>query len=42
MTSRRAHLVGIAGNGMSSLAALMAEAGWRVSGSDRAAPDRWL
>jgi UDP-N-acetylmuramate--alanine ligase len=32
--SRRAHLVGIAGAGMRSLADLLDEAGWQVSGSD--------
>lgn len=29
-----AHLVGIGGSGMRSLAALLADAGWRISGSD--------
>lgn len=33
---RRAHLVGIAGSGMRSLAEVLAAAGWQVSGSDAA------
>ncbi len=35
--SGRAHLVGIGGSGMQSLAAVLAASGWRVSGSDQAA-----
>lgn len=36
MASGRAHLVGVAGAGMRSLARLLLEAGWDVSGSDLA------
>ncbi|MEK7569632.1 MAG: Mur ligase family protein [Patescibacteria group bacterium] len=32
--ARRAHLIGIAGAGMSALAILLREAGWKISGSD--------
>ncbi len=32
--ARRAHLVGIAGSGMRSLARVLAAAGWKISGSD--------
>jgi UDP-N-acetylmuramate--alanine ligase len=35
-TPRHAHLVGIAGSGMSSLARLLLARGWKLSGSDRA------
>jgi len=34
---RRAHLIGIAGTGMSSLATVLESAGWSISGSDLAA-----
>jgi UDP-N-acetylmuramate-alanine ligase len=30
----RAHLVGIAGSGMRSLADVLAQAGWQINGSD--------
>jgi UDP-N-acetylmuramate--alanine ligase len=35
MSGRRVHLIGIAGSGMSALAAALAGSGWSVSGSDR-------
>jgi len=33
--NKKAHLIGIAGAGMSALAVLLKEAGWRITGSDR-------
>jgi len=35
MSGKRVHLIGIAGSGMSALAAALAGSGWSVSGSDR-------
>jgi len=35
MSGKRVHLIGIAGSGMSALAAALAGSGWNVSGSDR-------
>ena len=36
MTRTRAHLIAHAGSGMRSLAAVLAQAGWQLSGSDAA------